>query len=192
MELFAKQKSMELFGTVELREERERVERQRGRESGEETRRLRLGERGERRMTEEGERGESEGGKIGEIGTSAVGVDASLEDVVHVGDDRRNDIWGARDAGCDAWLWGSDVQSFKELVEWQVNPPVGFKHKVTDNLQRVAAVLGADPWLEPSPKVADSTVLVCPVWVVATAASLSVLLGAFAVDLNRRYGEQEL
>jgi len=24
----------------------------------------------------------------------------------------------------------------KELVEWQVNPPVGFKHKVTDNLQR--------------------------------------------------------
>lgn len=24
----------------------------------------------------------------------------------------------------------------KELVEWQVNPPVGFKHKVTDDLQR--------------------------------------------------------
>lgn len=24
----------------------------------------------------------------------------------------------------------------KELAEWQVNPPVGFKHKVTDNLQR--------------------------------------------------------
>ena len=24
----------------------------------------------------------------------------------------------------------------KELVEWQVNPPAGFKHKVTDNLQR--------------------------------------------------------
>ncbi|KAE9457015.1 hypothetical protein C3L33_11092, partial [Rhododendron williamsianum] len=24
----------------------------------------------------------------------------------------------------------------KELVEWQVNPPHGFKHKVTDNLQR--------------------------------------------------------
>ncbi|CAI9099665.1 OLC1v1036522C2 [Oldenlandia corymbosa var. corymbosa] len=39
------------------------------------------------------------------------------EDVVHVGDDRRNDIWGARDAGCDAWLWGSDVQSFKEVAE---------------------------------------------------------------------------
>ncbi|KAI8562451.1 hypothetical protein RHMOL_Rhmol03G0038600 [Rhododendron molle] len=38
------------------------------------------------------------------------------EDAVHVGDDRRNDIWGARDAGCDAWLWGSDVQSFKEHV----------------------------------------------------------------------------
>ncbi|XP_042516781.1 probable ubiquitin-conjugating enzyme E2 18 [Macadamia integrifolia] len=24
----------------------------------------------------------------------------------------------------------------KELVEWQVNPPAGFKHKATDNLQR--------------------------------------------------------
>ncbi|PKA53702.1 N-acylneuraminate-9-phosphatase [Apostasia shenzhenica] len=39
------------------------------------------------------------------------------EDAVHVGDDRRNDIWGARDAGCDAWLWGSDVHSFKEVAE---------------------------------------------------------------------------
>ncbi|KAI7990247.1 Haloacid dehalogenase-like hydrolase domain-containing protein 3 [Camellia lanceoleosa] len=39
------------------------------------------------------------------------------EDAVHVGDDRRNDIWGARDAGCDAWLWGSDVHSFKENME---------------------------------------------------------------------------
>lgn len=37
------------------------------------------------------------------------------EDAVHVGDDRRNDIWGARDAGCDAWLWGSDVYSFEEV-----------------------------------------------------------------------------
>lgn len=39
------------------------------------------------------------------------------EDAVHVGDDRRNDLWGARDAGCDAWLWGSDVHSFKEVAE---------------------------------------------------------------------------
>ncbi|RZC30384.1 putative ubiquitin-conjugating enzyme E2 16 isoform B [Glycine soja] len=32
----------------------------------------------------------------------------------------------------------------KELVEWQVNPPTGFKHKVTDNLQRwVVEVTGA-------------------------------------------------
>uniref|UniRef100_A0A803N5G2 Haloacid dehalogenase-like hydrolase domain-containing protein 3 n=1 Tax=Chenopodium quinoa TaxID=63459 RepID=A0A803N5G2_CHEQI len=37
------------------------------------------------------------------------------EDAVHVGDDRRNDIWGARDAGCDAWLWGSEVHSFQEV-----------------------------------------------------------------------------
>ncbi|XP_038691153.1 haloacid dehalogenase-like hydrolase domain-containing protein 3 isoform X2 [Tripterygium wilfordii] len=39
------------------------------------------------------------------------------EDAVHVGDDRRNDIWGARDAGCDAWLWGSDVHSFNEVAQ---------------------------------------------------------------------------
>ncbi|KAG0477133.1 hypothetical protein HPP92_013974 [Vanilla planifolia] len=39
------------------------------------------------------------------------------EDAVHVGDDRRNDIWGARRAGCDAWLWGSDVHSFREVAE---------------------------------------------------------------------------
>ncbi|CAD6222756.1 unnamed protein product [Miscanthus lutarioriparius] len=39
------------------------------------------------------------------------------EEAVHIGDDRRNDIWGARDAGCDAWLWGSDVYSFKEIAE---------------------------------------------------------------------------
>ncbi|EXC24876.1 putative ubiquitin-conjugating enzyme E2 16 [Morus notabilis] len=32
----------------------------------------------------------------------------------------------------------------KELLEWQVNPPAGFKHKVTDNLQRwVIEVIGA-------------------------------------------------
>lgn len=39
------------------------------------------------------------------------------EDAVHVGDDRRNDLWGARDAGCDAWLWGSDICSFMEVAE---------------------------------------------------------------------------
>ncbi|MCO5575737.1 hypothetical protein L7F22_029540 [Adiantum nelumboides] len=39
------------------------------------------------------------------------------QDAVHVGDDRRNDIWGARDAGCDAWLWGEDVTSFQQVAE---------------------------------------------------------------------------
>ncbi|KAK9726014.1 hypothetical protein RND81_05G184700 [Saponaria officinalis] len=43
-------------------------------------------------------------------------LEVKPEDAVHVGDDRRNDIWGARDAGCDAWLWGSDVHSFKEVA----------------------------------------------------------------------------
>ncbi|KAJ3683825.1 hypothetical protein LUZ60_014052 [Juncus effusus] len=43
-------------------------------------------------------------------------VGVKPEEAVHVGDDRRNDIWGARDAGCDAWLWGSDIFSFKEGI----------------------------------------------------------------------------
>lgn len=37
-------------------------------------------------------------------------------EVVHVGDDRRNDVWGARDAGIPAWLWGVDVHSFDEVA----------------------------------------------------------------------------
>ena len=27
----------------------------------------------------------------------------------------RNDIFGARDAGCFAWLWGLDVQTFDDV-----------------------------------------------------------------------------
>lgn len=34
---------------------------------------------------------------------------------VHVGDDRRNDVFGARDAGVWAWLWGADVHNFAEV-----------------------------------------------------------------------------
>ncbi|EFJ39299.1 hypothetical protein VOLCADRAFT_84971 [Volvox carteri f. nagariensis] len=37
--------------------------------------------------------------------------------VVHVGDDRRNDCWGARDAGITAWLWGYDVRSWAEVAD---------------------------------------------------------------------------
>lgn len=37
------------------------------------------------------------------------------EHVIHVGDDRRNDLYGARDAGCFAWLWGDDVRSFEHV-----------------------------------------------------------------------------
>ncbi|KAI3869684.1 hypothetical protein MKX03_011881 [Papaver bracteatum] len=44
-------------------------------------------------------------------------LEVKPEDTLHIGDDRRNDLWGARDAGCDAWLWGSDVNSFKEVAE---------------------------------------------------------------------------
>lgn len=34
---------------------------------------------------------------------------------LHVGDDRRNDVHGARDSGCFALLWGQDVASFSEV-----------------------------------------------------------------------------
>lgn len=37
--------------------------------------------------------------------------------VVHVGDDRRNDCWGARDAGITAWLWGYDVRSWEQVAQ---------------------------------------------------------------------------
>ena len=30
---------------------------------------------------------------------------------------RRNDIWGARDAGITAWLWGADVASFEQVAD---------------------------------------------------------------------------
>mmetsp|Transcript_36395 Transcript_36395/g.102805 ORF Transcript_36395/g.102805 Transcript_36395/m.102805 type:complete len:301 (+) Transcript_36395:425-1327(+) len=43
------------------------------------------------------------------------------EECVHVGDDRRNDLWGARDAGCHALLWGLDVRDMKQVVEWVQN-----------------------------------------------------------------------
>lgn len=39
------------------------------------------------------------------------------DNAVHVGDDRRNDVWGARDARVEAWLWGVDVDSFDAVVD---------------------------------------------------------------------------
>lgn len=44
-------------------------------------------------------------------------LDVRPECAVHVGDDRRNDVKGARDAGCYAWLMGDDVRGFGEVVE---------------------------------------------------------------------------
>ena len=41
---------------------------------------------------------------------------------MHVGDDRHNDVWGAKDVECDAWLWGVDVHSFKEVILQLVIP----------------------------------------------------------------------
>jgi REG-2-like HAD superfamily hydrolase len=46
---------------------------------------------------------------------SALGL--APEQCVHVGDDRRNDLYGARDSGCFAWLWGQDVASFRDVEE---------------------------------------------------------------------------
>lgn len=42
-------------------------------------------------------------------------VHCNPNEVIHVGDDRRNDLWGARDAGIDCWLWDSDVTSFQQV-----------------------------------------------------------------------------
>ena len=54
---------------------------------------------------------------IFEAACRACGVDPSAELVVHVGDDRRNDVWGARDCGLAAWLWGIDVSTFDEIAD---------------------------------------------------------------------------
>jgi FMN phosphatase YigB (HAD superfamily) len=51
---------------------------------------------------------------IFEAAVSQLGV--SPAEAVHVGDDRRNDVWGGRDAGVTAWLWGTDVHSFEEVA----------------------------------------------------------------------------
>lgn len=45
------------------------------------------------------------------------GVDARHDFIIHVGDDRRNDVWGARDSSLTAWLWGEQVTSFDEIAE---------------------------------------------------------------------------
>lgn len=39
------------------------------------------------------------------------------EEVLHVGDHKRNDIVGATAAGCDSILWGAEVVSFREVAE---------------------------------------------------------------------------
>lgn len=52
---------------------------------------------------------------IFEAACSQLGLDPY--DTVHVGDDRRNDLFGARDAGCFAWLWGLDVTSMEEVAD---------------------------------------------------------------------------
>ena len=55
--------------------------------------------------------------KIFDAACVATGVDPSRELVVHVGDDRRNDVWGARASGISGWLWGDDVTSFEEIAD---------------------------------------------------------------------------
>lgn len=51
--------------------------------------------------------------RLFEAACDALGVAPGA--AVHVGDDRRNDLFGARDAGCYAWLWGADVHNFAEV-----------------------------------------------------------------------------
>jgi REG-2-like HAD superfamily hydrolase len=55
--------------------------------------------------------------KIFYAACGALGVDPTRDFVLHVGDDRRNDVWGARACGIDAWLWGEDVACFEEVAD---------------------------------------------------------------------------
>lgn len=68
--------------------------------------------------------------EVGAEKPNPVIFEAALQDlgvrpseVVHVGDDRRNDVWGARDAGIAAWLWGVDVKSFDEVARKVLKGP---------------------------------------------------------------------
>jgi REG-2-like HAD superfamily hydrolase len=54
-------------------------------------------------------------------------------EVVHVGDDRRNDVWGARDAGITAWLWGVDVHSFEEVARKVLKGPAAYAESDSDD-----------------------------------------------------------
>lgn len=54
-------------------------------------------------------------------------------EVVHVGDDRRNDVWGARDAGIAAWLWGVDVHSFEEVARKVLKGPAAYAESDSDD-----------------------------------------------------------
>lgn len=55
--------------------------------------------------------------KIFDSACKQVGVDPEVDLVLHVGDDRRNDVWGARACGIQAWLWGEDVHCFDEIAD---------------------------------------------------------------------------
>jgi hypothetical protein len=55
-------------------------------------------------------------------------------------------------------IWDCDVQTLsriaatrlqKELTEWQVNPPCGFEHKVTESLQRYAFLQATHCYVTP-------------------------------------------
>lgn len=48
-----------------------------------------------------------------ELACSELGIKPEV--AIHLGDDRRNDVYGARDAGCYSWLFGADVHNFAEV-----------------------------------------------------------------------------
>ncbi|CAG9466901.1 unnamed protein product [Pedinophyceae sp. YPF-701] len=39
------------------------------------------------------------------------------EEVIHIGDDRRNDLWGARGAGIACLLYGTDARTFNDVAD---------------------------------------------------------------------------
>lgn len=55
--------------------------------------------------------------RIFDAACDALRVDPARDFVLHVGDDRRNDVWGARACGIEAWLWGEDVETYEEIAD---------------------------------------------------------------------------
>ncbi|MEW5318542.1 MAG: hypothetical protein WDW38_009758 [Sanguina aurantia] len=55
------------------------------------------------------------------------------EEVLHVGDDRRNDVWGARDAGIAALHFGLDIETFDDIATLLLTPQTSPRPAINAN-----------------------------------------------------------